>query len=356
MKLLKYSSLPILIHLLFTGCKNELKLNAPYKEFPSVYALLNPNESIQMIRINKVFLGEGDANQMAKVADSVNYKAGEITVTLLHSSNSIITFKDSMIRTAEGAFNTEQRVYYTKESIQTSGTYTLNVKNNYTGNVFTATTTAIKELSTSQLNKIFSIPFYPYPPGTDAALYIDYSVLTPKFPYEIRFVPNDDASEVYKVTLRMHFYDSLYSGNKVYHYVDYTGGNIEKKDRPYLAISFRGSDIFSSAGLGLSKLKLSNDIYGRKLDRIEFIFDSSTQDYLDYLQYVAPSFNIAQIKPLYSNFKDGAALGIFTMRATLSVSKNPATTFLNAFSDNPNTCSYKFYAYSPPNLFIKGCK
>jgi hypothetical protein len=65
-----------------SSCKNELELNAPYKEIPTIYAVLNPQDPTQTIRINKVFLGEGDANVMAKVHDSVNYKPGELTVTL----------------------------------------------------------------------------------------------------------------------------------------------------------------------------------------------------------------------------------------------------------------------------------
>src|SRR3954465_14792370 len=68
--------------LFYTGCKNDLKLNAPYEEIPSVYAVLNPDDTLHMLRINKSFLGESDANIMAKVADSINYDPGEIEVSL----------------------------------------------------------------------------------------------------------------------------------------------------------------------------------------------------------------------------------------------------------------------------------
>ena len=81
MKLINIFTAAVLLSLL-TSCKNDLQLNAPYKEIPSIYAVLNPQENIQMIRVNKDFLGEGDANAMAKVADSVNYKPGELTITL----------------------------------------------------------------------------------------------------------------------------------------------------------------------------------------------------------------------------------------------------------------------------------
>ena len=82
MKLLTKYIFFLLIIFTLTTCKNKLNINAPYKEIPSIYAVLNPQENIQIIRINKVFLGEGDANVMAKVADSVNYNAGDLLVTL----------------------------------------------------------------------------------------------------------------------------------------------------------------------------------------------------------------------------------------------------------------------------------
>ncbi len=70
---------------------------------------------MQMIRINKVFLGDGDANQMAKVMDSVNYKSGELSVKLERFVNGVKTsagisasgpvnevmFHDSVITTEE---------------------------------------------------------------------------------------------------------------------------------------------------------------------------------------------------------------------------------------------------------------
>src|ERR1700761_3566888 len=113
-----------LLGLVFFSCKNDIQLNAPYKEYPSIYAVLNAYETVQMIRINKVFLGVGDANQMAKVADSVNYQPGELTVTLTRTLNdytvaagysrdasghftiseNTVTFRDSVVQTVPGAF------------------------------------------------------------------------------------------------------------------------------------------------------------------------------------------------------------------------------------------------------------
>src|SRR6202007_299833 len=115
--------------LIFPSCKNDLHINAPYKEVPTIYAVLNPQETIQMVRVNKVFLGEGNVADMAKVSDSVNYQPDEISVTLQRFVNGVqtvatptgnkmvITFRDSVIQSNPGAFSTTQRVYVTSDRL-----------------------------------------------------------------------------------------------------------------------------------------------------------------------------------------------------------------------------------------------
>lgn len=43
-----------------TSCKNDLEVLAPGEESVSVYGCLNPNEPVQNIRINKVYITDGE--------------------------------------------------------------------------------------------------------------------------------------------------------------------------------------------------------------------------------------------------------------------------------------------------------
>lgn len=345
----------IFVSVVVNSCKNDLELNAPYKEYPSIYAVINPQDKIQMIRINKVFLGEGDANVMAKVADSVNYQPGELSVTLTGPDAKVITFRDSMIQASEGAFNTSQRVYVTSEKIGTSGKYKLTVKNNKTGNIFTASANSLDSINAHWGYLPFTaFPTYPYPPGTSPGEYINYEANKGS----VRFPPNGAA--VYQLVIRMHFFDNQGVGGNIPDYVDYVFGNKLAKDVTTISntikvidYSFTPDEVFGAAGVALSRKKLAVNTLGRKMYKIEFLVFSSTSEYVDYLAYNAPSLNIAQQKPLYSNFDKKAALGIFTFRARASVTKEMGTTFINRFATHPSTCRFEFVDVNDQKL---GCQ
>lgn len=325
-----------------------MDLNAPYREIPNVYAVLNPQDRLQIIRINKVFLGEGDANQMAKVADSVNYDPGELTVTLSHSSNTnTIVFRDSVVTTTSGAFSTTQRVYVSNEKLATTGIYTLTIKNNITGNTFTSRTAALDSVVPAW--HPFTGPYYPVTPGTAVTPqnYINYSTLNQL--YTMRFTPNQ--AQIYQLAMRLHYYDSLGSGSKDYKYGDYSFSNLtlENKVTEKTAFfgtiknDFSGQDIFNAIRNSLAKSENNTGIYGRRMYKIQFFVFSSTQEYLDYIEFAKPSLNISQQKPLYSNFDNNAAYGIFTFRCRCSVSKNMDNAFITEFQRNKSTCGYSFF-------------
>jgi hypothetical protein len=349
---------------LFNSCKNDLKLNAPYKEIPTVYAVLNPQENLQMIRINKVFLGEGDANAMAKVADSVNYKAGELTVTLdgvnLNGNTQSITFGETVIQADPGAFSTSQRVYTTNIGLlggstnTVRATYTLTIKNNTTGNVFKAIATTLDSIPPAGF-----APWVPYdhyfgnPDNVnhlaDKTINIDYDTEPPnKGPFSIKVQPTDGIK--YQLTIRLHYYDSLLSSTREYHYVDYAFTNQNKKDGayigingPYLTNSFFRYDLLNKIDQELSKNSTSvANIVGRKMYRIDYIVYKVNQDYVDYLDYNSPSFSIAQTKPLYSNFINKTALGIFSFRSRYHIARDMSSNFKDMFAYSTTTCKYKF--------------
>lgn len=361
----KFLSILIIIFTL-TTCKNKLNINAPYKEIPSIYAVLNPQDTIQMIRVNKVFLGEGDANVMAKIADSINYQPGDLLITLerfvngvktiaAKNNNVTVTFHDSVITTESGAFNTSQRVYVCSDRLFNSGEYHLTVKNLKTNKIFTAKSLAVDTIRPDPSTSVNG-PYYPVAAASPSTSYINYNFPKNNFTYRIR------DGKINQVKMRLHFYDSLFDGSKSYRYVDYPFTSQLSKLAPTvdpnpnmigrLKLDFTSNEVFTGFGTGLKKMNISNvGITGRRVYKIEYFIYSSTQEYVDYLDYTSPSLSLAQQKPLYSNFDNGDALGIFTLRSTKSFCKETANEFEDEFATNKNTCPYKFFVSSPSGGF-----
>lgn len=354
--------------IIFASCKNDLELNAPYKEIPSIYAVLDPSEPVQTIRINKVFLGEGDANAMAKVADSINYPAGELEVTLerfdakgnklkpSYKYDGTLTFTETVVEAQPGSFNTNQKVYVLDDSLFYSGQYRLTVRNKKTGNVFTAKANSISKIVpfSAQMSQG---PYYPYPitPAPPPEKYIDYSVDNPKIPYDIKYFTNDSAF-MYQLLLRYCFKEDLFNETRLT-YVDYNAGTRISRDaqkfsnQTFLQHTFNGAGINASLGSTLSKF--DNTIRGRKVEYLEYIVYCTSREYYDYLEYVKPSLSLNQNKPLYSNFDNSAALGIFTFRTHVGFKKQLANAYINAMAVSPSLCRYKLFDQYGT---VPGCK
>lgn len=64
------------------SCDDTFNLNSEWSDITIVYGLLNQSDTAHYIKINKAFLGEGNAYDMAKEADSIQY-ADELNVELL---------------------------------------------------------------------------------------------------------------------------------------------------------------------------------------------------------------------------------------------------------------------------------
>lgn len=68
-----YSIIAVLFITLFAGCKQDFDITANYKELPVVYGLLNQQDNVHYVRIQKGYLIDGNANLAAGVIDSIYY-------------------------------------------------------------------------------------------------------------------------------------------------------------------------------------------------------------------------------------------------------------------------------------------
>ena len=69
----------ILVLLAFSSCENTVDINADWKETIVVYGLLDPNDSVQYIKVNKAFLNQNtSAYTVAQISDSLYLDSTEV--------------------------------------------------------------------------------------------------------------------------------------------------------------------------------------------------------------------------------------------------------------------------------------
>ena len=67
------AGLLLLMVFLFGSCSTDVDLYADFKDITIVYGLLDINKDTNYVKINRAFLGYGDANEIAMIPDSSNY-------------------------------------------------------------------------------------------------------------------------------------------------------------------------------------------------------------------------------------------------------------------------------------------
>lgn len=86
---MKNAILLLMLGFFLTSCETEVEVNAPYDDIPVVYGLLDASDSVHYIKINKTFLGLGNANDMAAIRDSSEFQ------TIRASVKKVNQFDDS---------------------------------------------------------------------------------------------------------------------------------------------------------------------------------------------------------------------------------------------------------------------
>lgn len=369
-KNLSYIALSLISIICLVSCKNDLDVFAPGEESVSVYGVLNPNESIQKIRINKVYLTDGDALEVAQDANQINYGPGELRVTLQrfvggsttptlttvgNNSKKEIVLTETVVTTSGGNFSQEQRIWQTSDKLFNTGEYKIVIKNISSGKEFSAQSVMIDSVKPYNIMPfIFAPTTYPIHcgvgtsgyvaattpgTGTQANAYINYNVLTQSKKITFKSVPN---AKLYKVIMRFHYIDTLMDGTGIRNYVDMNFPSLTSPDiagNDEMFVSFEVVDFYTLLASEIPK-KTVGSIKHRTAHFMEYIVYACSENMNTFLLVNQPSNTIAQDKPNYTNINGG--VGIFASTSRTSLGKELKDEFIDELSNNPITSSLTF--------------
>lgn len=133
----------------FASCANDLVVMAPYTGMPVVYCILNQKDSVHYLRLEKSFLGEDNAYEMARQTDSIYYPGA--SVFLERWADGEIKEQMAMKRIQNpvrdsGIFtNDPNYLYQTSSTIKGNSEYRLNISIPSTGAKITAITHTVND-------------------------------------------------------------------------------------------------------------------------------------------------------------------------------------------------------------------
>ncbi|MBR1517745.1 MAG: DUF4249 family protein [Bacteroidales bacterium] len=80
---MKHSLWFLMAVMLFAACKADFNPNADWKEVPLVYCVLDQDDTVSYVRVQKCYLGDDNLKSYASIRDSSNYAEGELRVEIL---------------------------------------------------------------------------------------------------------------------------------------------------------------------------------------------------------------------------------------------------------------------------------
>lgn len=279
--------------LIAASCKNDIEINAPWKETPVVYAFLDPNTNTQFFRIQKTYQNSTDLTtaQGAQIADSLYFDTLAVKVI---DGNKVYTFsKTKNTPKDDGFFASGAHFLYECKNFTATvdRRYTLQIFSPKTGKTYSSSTLGVGTSKISAVRLRF-----------DATNTSSSSTITTSI---------SDGSVVYNQTMRLVYVEyTTDSTNADTLFADY---NLNEFTEPYNpgTGSFR---IKTSAFInGIKNVIPVKSGYTRKVLRIDFINVGGGKELADLIELTTPSISVVQKKIDYSNITEG--LGIFSSRS-----------------------------------------
>lgn len=292
--------------LLFQSCKNEIDINADWKDVTVVFGLLNQNDNIHFVRVSRAFLGEGNALTYAQVFDSLYYENVKVSMEeyINGNLNRTIQLRDTFgIPKEPGIFHyPDQKLYYTTASLNPQAEYKLLVKNEQTGNLTYATTSLVNGF---QFTK---------PLPTENVF--GWLPLTVAYPFGWKTAAN---GRLYEFIIRFNYGEKSLEApfDSVGKFVDW---NLGRQRSEFL---FQNADMglnvenirfyqFLSVAIPEFNGNVPEQNVERTVGRMELIMNIASDDFTTFLDVNQPSNTIVQERPKYTNVVNG--IGLFASR------------------------------------------
>lgn len=342
--MLRYAIGLVALLTIFSSCESDFSLTGEYEEKPLVYGLLDPDQSVQLFRIQKAFLGEESAFVMALNPDSSYFRYEDLFVELVEFSGSNETDRwvldTIMIATKDTGdpnddeidfFGPTQRLYSTDENINVDRQYEITLKKRPAGvtSMTIANMDTVTPIADAKISIVDVSNFRFTTPNENAGVASAQKMTlvntsTDYVPYNIKFNAAERAA-YYEVWMRF-YYREVRDNVETLKSIEWLVSTIESTASGIIQAPVPAEQIYSRIG---SEVPVEANVT-RKIGKADgasgdpFPNDGHTQDFdvfvriageelFEYIDINNPNNSgVLQDKPVYTNINNG--LGVFSSR------------------------------------------
>jgi hypothetical protein len=331
----------IILAISLNACKTDLDIIAEGQEIAVVYGLLNINETEHKIRINKSFIGNEDANDLAQVQSNLEF--GDIlTVTVQEVVNNATTNTFTLNRVLNtskqpGVFAYPNQYIYTfNATLNPNAIYKLKIVNNENSKEYTAETPIVNDFLVSN------------PTSTPQSTIVFGNQVTGISNFNVRWTsPINGIRTDIKIVFKYLEYNTVTGDTTWAEIVTDLDDNTSRNDQ--------GGELMQRLFNGIAFAeRLKNELgppasldIERWIHSLDFYFSVAAEEFNTFMvvnQNTAPSF---QETPAYTNISDGR--GIFSSRFNQNIlNKGINQSTAKQLKENDITQSVRFTRFYNP--------
>ncbi|MBT3244471.1 MAG: DUF4249 family protein [Bacteroidetes bacterium] len=293
---IKLSLIVLLILVCMPGCDNDIELLTPSREMPVVYCILNQNDSVHFVRLERSFAGHENAFVMARESDSIYYNHAEVYLEEWYDREYRSTIPFDLIDTIRrdsGIFAYHKNpIYAAKASLNGNSVYKLNIRIPDGDSLITAQTHLVDGIRI--IKPEFTRPTIAF------SAYNNYlNVEWMSAPY----------ARIYFLQLRFNYLEVLGLDTitksmtwNISHFVSEHAKGGKKMDTQILHENFYKwiSAKFASPQKGIKRIATKK--------AIDLIFTVGGEELYTYMDVTNPNSSIVTERPVYTNISNGIGL------------------------------------------------
>lgn len=317
-----FFTLILLIALGFVSCETDIDVNAEPTDVTIVFGLLDPIDSVHYLKINKAFIGEGSALDLAANSNNYNYTDAEINVSIEGNGTSYpLTRVTNEIPKDAGIFDNTTNVLYRFEApINIANSYTLKIINTSLDKEVTATTNIVGETSVS-VAKTLGLWIGDVSTGNAGTEPISASIGA-----------NIGRIQAFVIFNYMEYYTNSTIGVPKNVRLNLGEEKANGSSNGQVTFTLKGQAFIDNIIANVSDPSTIANFSHRELDNISIELSTAEIELSTYMEAEAPSTTVNQDKPSYTNIDNG--IGIFSSRSKhFWFSTKTASTGLNMDAD-----------------------